>query len=69
MPVITFDRNLKELVPVGNPCLMVGENILEVPQNCVLYTYYPILSQKIKKRFGLSKVNTLTPADVLSPTV
>ena len=44
---------------------MADKDILEVPQDCVLCTYYLILSQKIKKGFGLSEVSTLTPADAL----
>ena len=53
MPVVTFDRDLKGLVPVGDPCLVAGEDIPEVPQDCVLCTYHPMFFQKIKKRSGL----------------
>ena len=53
MPVATFSKDFKGLVPVGNPCLVAGEDILDVSQDCVLCTYYPIFFQKIKKRFGL----------------
>ena len=68
-PVATFSRDLKGLVSVGNSCLVAGKDIPEVPQDCVLYTYHPMLSQKIKKGFGLSKVSTLTPADASGPMV
>ena len=48
---------------------MAGKDILEVPWDFILCTYYPMLSQKIKKGFGLSKVNTPTLADASGPTV
>ena len=48
---------------------MAGEDITELPRDCVLCTYHLMLSQKIKKRFGLSEVSTLTPADASGPTV
>ena len=31
MPVATFDRDLKRLVPVGNLYLVAGENIPDIP--------------------------------------
>ena len=46
-------RDLKGLVPVGNPSSMAGKGIPDVSRDCVPYTYYPIFFQKIKKRFGL----------------
>ena len=68
-PVATFDRNLKGLVPVGNRHFVAGEDIPDVPRDCVPCTYYLIFFQKIKKRFELSEVSTLTPTDGLGPTV
>ena len=72
-PVATFDRDLKGLVPVGDPYLVASEDIPEVPQDYVPCTYHLMFSQKIKKRFGLwstgSEVSTLTPADASGPTV
>ena len=38
-PVAIFDRDLKRLVLVGNPCSMAGEDFPEVPQDYVLCTY------------------------------
>ena len=71
--VATFARNLKELVPVGNFCLVAGEDILEISQDCVLCTYHPIFFRKIQKRFELwstgSEVSTLTPVDASGLTV
>ena len=61
--------DFKGLVPVGDPCLVAGEDILEVPQDGVPCTYHPMLSQKIKKGFRLSEVSTLTPADASGFTV
>ena len=52
-PVATFDRDLKGLVPVGDPCSVAGEDILEVPRDCVPCSYHPMFLQMIKKRFGL----------------
>ena len=46
-------RELKKLVPVGDPFLVAEKDILEVPRDCVLCTYYPMCFQKIKKSFGL----------------
>ena len=68
-PVATFDKDLKGLVPVGDSCLVAGEDISEVPRDCVLCTYHPMFSQRIKKGFGLSEVNTLTPVDASGLTV
>ena len=34
--------NLKRLVPVDNPCLLAGKDILKVSQDCVLCTYHSI---------------------------
>ena len=68
-PVATFDRDLKRLVPVGDPCSVAGEDIPEVPRDCVPCTYHPMFSQRIKKGFGLSEVSTLTPADASGLTV
>ena len=48
MPVVTFSRDLKGLVPDGNLCSMAGEDILEVSQDCVLYIYYTMFFSKIK---------------------
>ena len=67
--VATFGRDLKGLVPVGNSFSVAGENIPDVPQDCVLCTYHPMLSSKIKKGFGLGEVSILTPADASGPTV
>ena len=52
-PVPTFGRDLKGLVPVGDPCLVAGKDIPDVSQDCVLCTYHPMFFRKIKKRFGL----------------
>ena len=38
-------------VPVGNSYSVAREDILEVPQDCVLCTYHPMFFQKMKKRF------------------
>ena len=65
--------NLKGLIPVGNSCLMTGENIPEISQDCVLCTYYLMFFQKIKKKFELwstgSEVSTLILADASGPMV
>ena len=53
MPVATFGRDLKKLVPVGNPCLMARENIPKVPQDRFPCTYHPMFFRKIKKKFIL----------------
>ena len=68
-PVATFDRDLKGLVPVGDPCLVAGEDIPEIPRDCVPCTYHPMFSKRIKKGSGLSEVSTLTPADTSGLTV
>ena len=60
---------LKWLVQVGDPCLVAGENIPEVPQDCVPCTYHLMFFQKIKKRFGLSEIGILTLADGSGLTV
>ena len=66
-PVATFAKDLKGLVPVGNPYLMAGEDIPDISQDFLLCTYHPRLVWKIMKRFGLwptgSKVSILTPAN------
>ena len=69
IPVATFSKNFKGLVPVGNRHFVAGEDIPDVPQDCVSCTYHLIFFRKIKKRFGLSKVSTLTPADASGPIV
>ena len=46
-------RDLKRLVPVGDPFLVAGEDIPDVSQDCVLCTYHPMFFQKFKKRFEL----------------
>ena len=48
---------------------MAGEDIPDVPQDCVLCTYHPMFSQRIKKGFGLSEVSTPTPANASGLTV
>ena len=48
-PVANFDKELKRLVLVGDPCLLAGEDIPEVSQDYVLCTYHPMFFQKIKK--------------------
>ena len=40
MPVATFGKNFKSLVSVDNPCLLAGEDIPEVSQDCVLCIYH-----------------------------
>ena len=40
--VVTFNRDLKGLLPVGNPYSVAGEDIPEVSRDYVLRTYYPI---------------------------
>ena len=66
-------QELKGLVPVGNPSLVVGEDIADVSRDCVPYIYHPMFFQKIKNRFGLSsirsEVSPLIPADISGPTV
>ena len=42
---------LKGLLPVGDPCLVAGKDIPEVPQDCVSCTYYLILFQKDQEKF------------------
>ena len=61
-------QDLKGLVPAGNSSLVAGKDILDVSQDCVLCIYHPMFFQKIKKRFGLSEVSTLTPADASGST-
>ena len=61
--------DLKELVPVGNPCSVADEDIPKISQDDVPCTYHPMLFQRIKKGFGLSEVSTLTPADASGLTV
>ena len=48
--VVTFNRDLKGLVPVGNHCLVAGKDILKVPWDCVPWTYHPILFWKRLRR-------------------
>ena len=69
MPVAIFSRYFKELVPVNNSCLVVGEDIPEVPWDGVLCIYQLMLSQIIKEGFGLNKVSILTPADTSGLTI
>ena len=52
-PVATFDRDLKGLVPVGDPCSVAGEDIPDVSRDYVPCTYHPMFFRKFKKRFGL----------------
>ena len=52
-PVATFGKDLKGLVPVGNPCLVAGEDIPEVLQDYVLCIYHLMFFREIKKSFGL----------------
>ena len=65
--------DLKGLVLVGDPLLVPGKDIPEVPRDCVPYTYHPMYFQKIKKSFGLwlpvSNVSTLTPPDASGLTI
>ena len=61
--------DLKGLVSVSDPCLVAGKDVPEVPQDSVPCIYHPMLSQKIKKRFRLSEVSSLTPADASGFTV
>ena len=51
MPFATLGRNLKGLVPVSDPCSVAGEDIPEISQDCILYTYHPILFQKDQEEF------------------
>ena len=46
-------RDLKGLVPVGDPFLVAGEDIPDISRDCVPCTYHPMFFRKIKKRFGL----------------
>ena len=66
--VITFGKNFKGLVLVGDPYLLTNKNISKVPQDCVPCTYYPIFFWKIKKGFGFwptrSQVSISTPMDI-----
>ena len=50
MLVPTFGRDLKRLIPVGNPYSMAGKNILEILQDWILCNYYPILFQKDQEK-------------------
>ena len=45
--------DFKGLIPVDDPYLVAGEDILEISRDYLLCTYYPIFFQKIKKRSGL----------------
>ena len=60
MPVAIFGRNFKKLVPVGDFCLVVGEDFLEIPQDYLLCTYYPMFFWKIEKRSRLWSPNAGT---------
>ena len=50
MPVANFDRDLKRLVPVGHFCSAAGEDILKIPQDCLLCTYQPMFFLKDQKK-------------------
>ena len=73
MPVTNFGKDLKRLVPVGNPHLMAGEStrIYHEIVFHALTTQYSF--KKIKKSFELSstgsEVNTLNSADASGVTV
>ena len=71
--IATFGKDLKGLIPVGNPCSVAGEDIPEVLPDCVPCIYHPIFFWDIKKSFEFwspeSEVSTLTPADASGLTV
>ena len=69
-PVATFDRDLKGLVPVGDPYSVASEDIPEVPRDCVPCTYHLMFSQRIKKGFGLSELGfTVRSSDARTHTI
>ena len=51
-PVATFDKDLKGLVSAGNPCLVTGEDIPEVPQDYILYYNIQCSFKRLRRNLG-----------------
>ena len=64
-PVATFNKDLKRLVLVGDPCLVNGEDIPEVPRDCVPLSKTKMVGENVQTPPKYGPGNKIKKKDLL----